>query len=259
MSPCYAGVDVGSWSTKAVIVDEDLQVLGKAGLRSGADLPKAAADAFELAQREAGVKRRGVRKVVSTGFGRNKVPFADATKTEITCHGLGANHYYPSSLTVVDIGGQDTKVILVDASGRNLHFSLNRKCAAGTGAFLEEMALRLNVKLEELNDLAMRSKKRLKLGSFCTVFTGTEILRLIQEGERIEDLARGLYLSVVLRVAEMAPLDGKVVLTGGVIAYNPVLKQIFEEEVKVTCLVPPDPQFIGALGAARLALGLSIK
>lgn len=258
MSPYYAGVDVGSWSTKAVIVDGDGKVVGRHLLRSGADFGKAAEAVFEKAVAEAGIKREDVARVVSTGYGRKNVPFADAERTEITCHGTGAFHHVPEAITIVDIGGQDNKVIKVDKDGRNAQFTLNRKCAAGTGAFLEEMALRLNVKLEDLNGLAARKKKRIRLGSFCTVFTGTEILKLIQQGEKVEDIAWGLYLSVALRVSEMAPLEGKVVLTGGVIAHNPILRDIFMEEFGIECIIPPEPQYIGALGAALIALGLNV-
>jgi (R)-2-hydroxyacyl-CoA dehydratese activating ATPase len=259
MGKYFAGVDVGSWNTKVVIVDEELEIVGKAIIRTGTDLKTAAEKAFAEALKMAKLKKTDIKTVVSTGFGRNIVAFADLTRTEITCHGLGANFYYPASLTVIDIGGQDTKVLRVDDSGHNLHFVLNRKCAAGTGAFLQEMAFRLNLKLEDLNDLATKSTKRITLGSFCTVFTGTETLKLVQDGEKVENIARALYRSIVLRVTEMGHFEGRVVLTGGVIEFNPILKDIFEEETEVACLVPPDPQFIGALGAARAAVELPSK
>lgn len=249
----FAGIDVGSWSTKAVIVDKEANVVGKYIIRSGADFKKAAEEVFDKALDEAKLKKEGVSKIVATGYGRKNVPFATATKTEITCHGLGAHHHFPEAITIVDIGGQDNKVIKVDEKGRNAQFHLNRKCAAGTGAFLEEMALRLDVRLEDLNDLALKKGKKIKLGSFCTVFTGTEILKLIQQGEKVEDIAWGLYLSVALRISEMSPLDGKVILTGGVIAHNPILKDIFKDEFDLECSIPPDPQYIGALGAAMIA------
>jgi predicted CoA-substrate-specific enzyme activase len=256
VNPYYAGIDVGSWSTKAVIIDDEASVIGKHLLRSGADFTKAAEEAFNEALKEADKEKGDIKKIVSTGYGRKNVPFADESRTEIKCHGLGAHHYFPEAGTIIDIGGQDNKVIKVDDQGRSVNFVLNRKCAAGTGAFLEEVALRLNLDLNDLNSLAERSTKRLALGSFCTVFTGTEILKLIQQGEKIEDIARGLYLSVAIRVSEMAPFEGKVILTGGVIAHNPILKEIFEQEFDVECRIPPDPQYIGALGAAMVALSL---
>ena len=259
MSNHFAGIDVGSWNTKVVIVDEELDIVGKSVLRTGTDLKVAAEKAFAQALKNAKAKKADIKNIVSTGYGRNTVDFADLTRTEITCHGYGANFYYPASLTVIDIGGQDTKVLRVDDSGHNLHFVLNRKCAAGTGAFLQEMALRLDLKLEDLNDLASKATKRISLGSFCTVFTGTETLKLVQDGEKVENIVRALYRSVVLRVTEMGHFEGRVILTGGVIEFNPILKDIFEEETSVTCLVPPDPQYIGALGAARTALELPSK
>jgi predicted CoA-substrate-specific enzyme activase len=259
MNKYYAGIDVGSWNTKVIIVDEDMDIVGKAVLRTGTDLTAAAKKTFSDALKNAKLKKTVIKNIVSTGFGRNTVAFADITRTEITCHGYGANYYYPASLTVIDIGGQDTKVLRVNDSGHNLHFVLNRKCAAGTGAFLQEMAFRLNLKPEDLNDLATKATKRITLGSFCTVFTGTETLKLVQDGEKVENIARALYRSVVLRVTEMGHFEGRVVLTGGVIEFNPILKDIFEEETSVTCLIPPDPQYIGALGAARTALELPIK
>jgi len=259
VNPYYAGIDVGSWSTKAVIIDGDRKVLGSCLLRSGADFKKAAEEVFEGAIKDAGVKKEDVGAVISTGYGRKNVPFADGERTEIMCHGLGAHHNFPEAATIIDIGGQDNKVIKVDTKGRSTHFVLNRKCAAGTGAFLEEMALRLNVKLEELNGLAERASKAIKLGSFCTVFSGTEILKLIQQGERLEDIAKGLYLSVATRVSEMTTFEGRVIITGGVIAHNPILKAIFEQEFDVQCLIPPEPQYIGALGAALVALNIKNK
>jgi predicted CoA-substrate-specific enzyme activase len=259
MSKYFVGIDVGSWNTKVILVDEDMDIVGKAVVRTGTDLKAAAEKAFSDAIKGAKLKKTDIKNVVSTGYGRNTVAFADISRTEITCHGYGANYYYPASLTVIDIGGQDTKVLRVDDSGHNLHFVLNRKCAAGTGAFLQEMALRLDLKPEDLNDLATRSTKRIALGSFCTVFTGTETLKLVQDGEKVENIARALYRSVVLRITEMGHFEGKVVLTGGVIEFNPILKDIFEEETSVTCLIPPDPQYIGALGAARTALELLPK
>jgi (R)-2-hydroxyacyl-CoA dehydratese activating ATPase len=256
MSKYFAGIDVGSWNTKVIVVDEVMDIVGKAVVRTGTELKSAAQKAFSNALKNAKLKKTAIKNIVSTGFGRNAVAFADITRTEITCHGYGANYYYPASLTVIDIGGQDTKVLRVNDSGHNLHFVLNRKCAAGTGAFLQEMAFRLNLKLEDLNDLATKATKRITLGSFCTVFTGTETLKLVQDGEKVENIARALYRSVVLRITEMGQFEGKVVLTGGVIEFNPILKDIFEEETSVTCLIPPDPQYIGALGAARSALNL---
>jgi activator of 2-hydroxyglutaryl-CoA dehydratase len=130
---------------------------------------------------------------------------------------------------------------------------MNRKCAAGTGAFLEEVALKLDIPLGDFTGLARRSTKKLPIGAFCTVFTSTEVLSLIRKGEKKEDIVRGLLASVAARIMEMEPISGTVVLTGGVIAYNPGLKDVFEQDYGLHVEVPPDPQYCGALGAALYA------
>ncbi|MEM2870381.1 MAG: acyl-CoA dehydratase activase [Thermoplasmata archaeon] len=253
MRELYLGVDVGSWSTKAVLIDGQRRPVGKGIRRSGVDLARATEECRAEALAAAGARAEDIRRAIATGFGRDAVAFANGFRTEISCHARGAFHHFPGEMTVVDIGGQDSKVIRVGAQGRHMSFRMNRKCAAGTGAFLEETAIKLSVPSEKLSELAARSTKRIQLGSFCTVFTSTEILGLIRRGERVEDIARGLLASVAARIVEMEPLSGTVVLTGGVIAHQPFLKEIFEQDHGLRVLVPPDPQFIGALGAALYA------
>ncbi len=249
----YIGVDVGSWSTKAVLIDERGRVAGRGLRRSGADLRKAAEECREEALRAARAELGSVRRTVATGFGREAVPFADELKTEIACHARGAFHHFPMEMTIIDIGGQDNKVIRVGKHGRHMSFKMNRKCAAGTGAFLEEVALKLSIPPERLTELARKATKKLQIGAYCTVFTSTEVLALIRKGERVEDIARGLLASVAARVMEMEQISGTVVITGGVIAHNPGLKDILEEDYGLRVVVPPDPQFTGALGAALYA------
>ena len=147
-----------------------------------------------------------------------------------------------------DIGAQDSKVIHLDAAGCRTGFKMNRKCAAGTGAFLEEIALRLDLPVAALNGLAERSTKEVTLGSFCTVFTATEILARIRAGEKVEDIVKGAFRSVVKRILEMDTVDGTLVMTGGVVAYNPLLVTLVEEAFGRKALVPPEPQRIGAWG-----------
>jgi predicted CoA-substrate-specific enzyme activase len=181
------------------------------------------------------------------------VDFADAHVTEITCHGMGCYHYFPKSSVIVDIGGQDSKVIKLDIHGNRVDFKMNRKCAAGTGAFLEEIAARMDIPLENLDSLARKADKKITLGSFCTVFAKTEILAYLRKGERIENILRGAFQSVVNRIIEMDRFDGEVILTGGVVQYNPFLKETLGETLGREVLVPPFPQFTGALGAALKA------
>ena len=152
----------------------------------------------------------------------------------------------------MDIGGQDNKVVSVDGRGRAVYFKMNRKCAAGTGAFLEEIAHRLAISPARLSRVAKTAKGRVEIGSYCTVFTCTEIIHHIREGASPEGILRGCYESVVKRILEMDPLDGEVALSGGVIATHPVIADILAEKLGRAPFVPPQAQFVGALGAALM-------
>jgi predicted CoA-substrate-specific enzyme activase len=249
----YCGVDVGASTTKVVVINEAAEVLGRAVVRSGMDFEVAAAECLEGALSAAKLEKEGIRRTISTGYGRRNVPFSDGNRTEITCHAKGCYHNFPRKITVVDIGGQDNKIIHIDAGGGRSAFKMNRKCAAGTGAFLEEIAGRLNLTVGELDELARKSKEEVTLGSFCTVFTQTEILARIRRGAQIPDIVKGAFRSVIKRIAEMDTLEGEVVLTGGVVANNPVIVEMFAGQLGREVHVPPDPQCTGALGAALLA------
>jgi predicted CoA-substrate-specific enzyme activase len=249
----YAGIDSGSWTTKAVVITPQAQVLALAVVRTAADLPLAAEEAFARVTGEAGIDRRRIRAVCATGFGRQSVPFAGGTRTELDCHARGVRHYVAAPFTVIDIGGQDAKVIRTDDAGRRIAHKMNRKCAAGTGSFLDEMALRLNLPTDKLPQLAAGFVEEVELGSFCTVFTGTELLAAIRRGVRPADLARAAYRSVVKRILEMDVLEGTVVATGGVIAHHPMVVSLLESALGGTVIVPPHPQEMGAFGAALAA------
>jgi predicted CoA-substrate-specific enzyme activase len=157
-------------------------------------------------------------------------------------------------MTIVDIGGQDNKVIKLDERGRRVSFKMNRKCAAGTGAFLEEMAMRLDIPLEDMDSLAREAETAVELGSYCTVFSGTEVLEKIRQGVRLPDLVKGIFLSVIKRVMEMDPLTDTLVMTGGVVAHNPLLVEMVREITGQEVLVPEYPQLTGAVGAALFAI-----
>jgi predicted CoA-substrate-specific enzyme activase len=218
------------------------------------DYAASARDCLSRAVDEAGADVKQVRRTVSTGYGRRNVDFSDDARTELSCHGVGCYHHFPFAITIVDIGCQDNKIIRLDDGGRQVDFKMNRKCAAGTGAFLEEIALRLDIELGELENLASSTDAAVRLNSFCTVFASTEILSHLRRGEPLAGLVRGAFASVVSRVAEMDRLDGRVVLTGGVVAHNPTTAEIFAEKIGGEVEVPSDPQFTGALGAALTAL-----
>jgi predicted CoA-substrate-specific enzyme activase len=250
----FCGIDIGASTVKLVIIDEDRQVVAKAMRRSGIIYEKSADECLQEALVEGGLVREQISHAVSTGYGRDNVPWAQGKKTEIACHGKGAYHNFPQAITVIDIGAQDNKVIHINHDGRRSSFKMNRKCAAGTGSFVEEIALRLNLPVAELNDLAERSTRDVSLGSFCTVFAATEILSKIRAGEKVEDIVKGAFRSVVKRVLEMDSMTGTLVITGGVIAHNPYLAELIKESFGKEVLVPKDPQLIGALGAALFAL-----
>jgi predicted CoA-substrate-specific enzyme activase len=246
----FAGIDVGTTTTKAVIIDAEKRLLGCFVRRSGTDLAAAAAAALDEALAQAGIARDQIQTIVSTGYGRKNVHFAHEFKTEISCHGRGCYHYFPEAITVVDIGGQDNKIIKLDAQGRLVGFKMNRKCAAGTGAFLEEMAHRLDVPIEDLNNLAQRAHEATQIGSYCTVFTATEVLDRIRAGEDRENIIRGLFDSVVKRILEMDTLSGRVIMTGGVVAFNAVVAELLSTRAGTKAEIAPHAQEMGAFGAA---------
>jgi predicted CoA-substrate-specific enzyme activase len=247
----YCGVDVGASATKLVLIDAEARVKAMVVQPSGVDYEATARSCLERALEQTSVEQ--VAQTVATGYGRRNVPFADSAVTEIHCHGVGCYHHFGRAITVVDIGGQDNKVIRLDADGRRLDFKMNRKCAAGTGAFIEEIALRLDLDLSEMNSLAESTGEAVRLSSFCTVFAKTEILSHLRKGIPVANIVRGAFLSVIQRVVEMDPLAGDVVLTGGVVAYNPVVADILGDRIGREVEVPPDPQLTGALGAALIA------
>ena len=252
--PIFAGVDVGASRTKVAILNAQKRLLGHAVQKSGTDFSATADRCLKMSLEMANASKAAIQRVVSTGYGRKNVTYSDETKTEIGCHAKGCYLYFPMAITIIDIGGQDKKVIKLDDSGRRTGFKMNRKCAAGTGAFLEEMSPRLDIPLEDMDGLARQSKEMVKLGSFCTVFSGTEVLENIRRGKKISDIIKGLFYSVTKRVIEMDAFSEKVVMTGGVVAHNPYLVTMMEEIIGRPISVPEYPQLTGAIGAALYAL-----
>lgn len=247
----YAGIDVGSCTTKAVVIDQEGSMVGSHVCRSGVDYQKAARETLDVALRGRGWDDI---PILLTGYGRYSVDFASEVKTEIACHAKGGFSYVKRAMTLVDIGGQDNKVIKLDDKGHRIDFKMNRKCAAGTGTFIEEIAAKMAIPLDMLDELARKAEKRVKIGSYCTVFASTEILSLIRAGVSSEELVRGVFESVVDRVMEMIPLADPVLLCGGVVEYFPIVIDIFKTRVSGEVIVPPHPQLTGAYGAALFAL-----
>ncbi len=246
------GIDVGASATKAVLLEGDT-VRARAVRRSAADFAAAAQACMDEVLGDVGCAPADVAQIIATGYGRDCVSAAARRVTEITCHARGCHFSFPRAITIVDIGGQDNKVIALETGGARRNFKMNRKCAAGTGAFLEEIAAQLGVPLAALDGLARQASGKLELGSFCTVFAKTELLGLIARGTPLPELVRAAFRSVVKRILEMDPLTGEVVMTGGVVAHNPVLVELIAAALGRPVLVPEYPQYTGALGAALLA------
>ena len=218
---------------------------------------EAAVSAYESALKLAHVSRGDVASVVATGYGRGSIDFADKTVTEITCHAVGARRLFPEAMSVIDIGGQDSKLIRLSPNGRVEDFAMNDKCAAGTGRFLEVMARALDTDLESLAALSARSTSDVRVSSTCTVFAESEVVALVAKGVPKEDIIRGLHRSVAERIYSMVVrLRAKppFVMTGGV-AKNAGVVAAIEERVGGGILLPEEPQIVGALGAAIVARG----
>ena len=249
----FGGLDMGSHSVKAVVLDADLRLAGLAIVPSGISYNLSAQQALEQACGQAGDEPDGLERLVSTGYGRHGLSRGSQARTEILCHAKGAYHFFPEAITVVDIGGQDSKVIRLDAGGNRLGYKLNRKCAAGTGSFLETVANRLNLDPAEMNNLARKAAKASPINSFCSVFAASEVTERIRAGEPVKEIILGVFHSLVQRVLEMERIRGAVVLTGGVVEHNPVVADVLAALSGAQVMVPPHPQHVGALGAALIA------
>ena len=249
----YIGVDVGASRTKVAVIDDRLNLIGSAVAKSGIDYAGTAGRCLQEALGMARAEPGDVAACVSTGYGRDNVPFAQFARTEIACHARGCYHCFPFAQSIIDIGGQDNKIIKLDQNGKRLSFKMNRKCAAGTGAFLEEMALRLDIPLEQMDQLAGQARDMVRLGSYCTVFSATEVLTHIRRGRKLPDIVKGLFYSMVKRVVEMDALTDTVVMTGGVAAHNPNLVALAQQVLARPIRTPDCAQFTGALGAALFA------
>lgn len=250
-----AGVDAGSRMTKVLLWDTERQtVVGRGIVEQGIEQRQVAWNLFTQLLAEAGLRPDQVARTVATGYGRDLIDFADTTITEITCHARGVRHLEPQTRTIIEIGGQDSKLMRLDPTGAVRDFAMNDRCAAGTGRFLEMVATRLGVMLAELGSLALDSRKPAAISSMCVVFAETEIIGLLASGVRRADLAAGVQKSVATRVAAMAGrrLDAPVCFTGGV-ALAPGMATALERALGHPVTVCPDPMLTGALGAALLA------
>ncbi|MEZ5175599.1 MAG: acyl-CoA dehydratase activase [Acidimicrobiia bacterium] len=251
-----AGVDVGSTQTKAIIIDEDGNIVGRSLMDTGANVIHAAENAYVAAREEAGIDEREVEYVVGTGYGRYRVTFGNSQVTEISCHGRGAVHLFPNTRTVVDMGGQDTKAISVDENGEITDFCMNDKCAAGTGRFLGAAAAALDIPLDDLGPVSLESTKPIKISTTCTVFAESEVLAWIGKGKKIEDILWGVHTSIASRSAGLmrrVGINDEVTFTGGV-SRNKGMVKALEERLGKHLNISEDCHYMGALGAALFAL-----
>jgi predicted CoA-substrate-specific enzyme activase len=254
----FLGLDIGSLSCDAALIDEGSRLVASSVVPTGARNRLAIERARDEVLRSAGVDAGAVTAVVATGYGRDRVEGRSASVTEITCHARGISHVLPGTQVLVDIGGQDSKAMRLDPKGSVLEFAMNDKCAAGTGRFLEAMARALEVDVEDLADLDARAGGGVSLSSMCTVFAETEVVSLLADGTEVSEIARGLHRAIATRthslVKRAAPrLDGlKVSMSGGVARNSGVVRSL-GDLLGCEIGVPPEPDTIGALGAALIA------
>ena len=253
----YAGgVDVGSTQTKAVIIDQDRSIVGRALIMTGANVVAAAQEAFQAALDDAVVRESEVGFVIGTGYGRYKVSFGHDQVTEISCHARGAAHLFPGTRTVLDMGGQDTKAIRVGETGTVADFCMNDKCAAGTGRFLQAAAFALDIPLPELGVIAQRSQRPVTISTTCTVFAESEVLSWLGKGKKIEDILLGVHESIAARsigLLRRVGIESEVTFTGGV-TKNQAMVETLNKRLGLTVNIGAESHYMGALGAALFAL-----
>jgi len=250
------GVDVGSTQTKAVILSEDRQIVGRALINTGANVSLAAERAFREAAASAAIAPERIAYVVGTGYGRYKVNFGNAQITEISCHARGANLLFPRTRTVIDMGGQDAKGIRVGEQGDVKDFVMNDKCAAGTGRFLSNAAETVGLSLDEIGPISLEAKKPVRLSTVCAVFVESDIMSYLAEGKTVQDILGGVHSAIAARTVALVRrvgIEPEVAFTGGV-SRNIGMVKALEEKLGLPVNVCDDSHFIGAIGAAIFAL-----
>ena len=251
-----AGVDVGSTQTKAVIINENGEIVARALCDTGANVVHAAQHAFDEAIAAGKIPNEEVLYVIGTGYGRYRVTFGNTQVTEISCHGRGAVHMFPGTRTVVDMGGQDTKAIRVSDNGEILDFCMNDKCAAGTGRFLGAASAALDIPLNDLGTTALKSERPVKISTTCTVFAESEVLSWLGKGKKIEDILWGVHKSIAVRSAALMRRVGtedEVTFSGGV-SRNEAMVEALEQRLGTKLNISDESHYMGALGAALFAM-----
>ena len=256
-APVYVmGIDSGSTSTNAVILNSNREIVASAVIRTGAKSGESAQRILEEILQKANLQRSDLTKIVSTGYGRVSIPCADENVTEISCHGKGAHYLNPEIRTILDIGGQDSKAIHLNEKGDVTDFVMNDKCAAGTGRFLEMMARTLEIDISELGSLSLKSTENIEISSMCSVFAESEVISLIAQNKETSDIAHGIHMAIAAKAISLmrrVGLEPGYMMTGGV-AKNPGVVKVLEEQLKAPLFISEEPEIVGALGAALYGL-----
>lgn len=250
----YVGIDIGSLSSEALLL-RDGEIVAYSIMRTGATPQKTARQCLEEALTKANIDERDISMMVATGYGRIRIPFKAKEVTEITCHARGAKFLFPRTHTVIDMGGQDSKIITLNDQGRVTDFVMNDKCAAGTGRFLEVMAHALEVELSEMGEASLKAKNGIPITSMCTVFAESEVISLIAEGYGVEEIIRGLHESIagrIFRMSKRLKVREEITFSGGV-AKNKGIAEVIKKLFGISINIPDEPQIVGALGAALYA------
>jgi CoA-substrate-specific enzyme activase, putative len=249
----FAGIDSGSTTTNVAVIDRHGKIVDSVTVRTGAKAQRGAEKAFEALK----IPRSEISSIVATGYGRNNIAFADDSVTEITCHAKGAYYINDEIRTIIDIGGQDSKVISIDEKGNVKNFVMNDKCAAGTGRFLENMARVLEMSIDELSTIGLSWHEDLTISSMCTVFAESEVVSLIADNKSVPDIVHGLNKSVAAKTSNLVSrvgLASRVMMTGGG-ARNKGVAGCIEDLIGEKLIIPDNPDLCGAIGAALFAAG----
>ena len=250
------GIDSGSTSTNAVIMDQDRKIKAFAVVRTGAKSGESAQKVLDLVLEQANLKREDISRIVSTGYGRVSISFADENVTEISCHGKGAHYFNPKVRRILDIGDQHIKAIHLNEKGEVTDFVMNDKCAAGTGRFLEMIARSLEIDIDELGPAALKSTEEIEITSMCSVFAESEVISLIAQNKEKTDIANGVCRSIANKsysLMKRVGLEPEFMMTGGV-AKNPGVVRAVEDKIGSRLYICPEPEIVGAAGAAIYAL-----
>jgi len=256
MNMITMGIDLGAKYIKVVIL-KDNKIIAKSNVLAGFEVEKSAKEATDQALKEAGITRDDLDKVVSTGAGESLAPFYDETKSIVGCDSLGAVFLHPAARSVIDVGAEEGRGMRCDETGKILDFEVNEKCAAGAGAFTEAMSRALEVPLEELGDLSLKASEEIPMNAQCTVFAESEVVTMVHNKISKANMAKAVHDAMASRITSMVRKIGfnkDVVLVGGV-ANNVGFVDALNNDLDLKVVVPKDPEYVGALGAALAAAG----